>query len=82
MARYFFHSQTDTRFTDEEGVEFATPQEARAQAIVTCGEMMRDAPAAFWGSRPWSVTVTDHAGLIMWELSIGGQASAASEAFD
>lgn len=76
MARYFFHIQTLSRITDEEGAEFGTPQEARAEAIRTCGELMRDAPEAFWGSRPWSVTVTDNVGLILWELSMDGYKSA------
>jgi hypothetical protein len=47
MALYFFHMQTDTRFSDQEGTEFASPVEARAQAIITCGEMMRDAANGF-----------------------------------
>uniref|UniRef100_UPI0035CA28F7 DUF6894 family protein n=1 Tax=uncultured Sphingomonas sp. TaxID=158754 RepID=UPI0035CA28F7 len=76
MALYFFHTQTDTRETDSEGTEFATPLEARAEAIVTCGHMMKDAAESFWGSRPWSVTVTDANGLILWELSMDGFASA------
>ncbi|WP_414713334.1 DUF6894 family protein [Sphingomonas sp.] len=41
-------------------------------AIRTCGEMMRDAPDGFWGSRPWSVTVKDEGGLALWEISMGG----------
>jgi hypothetical protein len=65
VALYFFHTQTDTRETDSEGTEFATPLEARAEAIVTCGHMMKDAAESFWGSRPWSVTVTDANGLIL-----------------
>lgn len=76
MARYFFHLQTLTRTTDEEGSEFATPREARQEAIKTCGEMLRDSPEGFWGSRPWTVTVTDDVGLILWELAMDGFASA------
>lgn len=82
MARYFFHSQTDTRYTDTEGVEFGTPAEARKEAIRMAGEMLKTAPEPFWGSRPWNITVTDHAGLIMWELSIHGISTAASLAYD
>lgn len=78
MPRYFFHSQTDTRFTDAEGIDLANPIEARRAAIKTCGEMMREAPEGFWGSRPWNVTVTDDRGLILWEIYIDGTASAAT----
>jgi hypothetical protein len=80
MARYFFHIQTDSRWTDEAGVELASPLEARAQAIETCGQMVRDEPDKFWGSRPWTIVVTDAAGLILWELSMDGQSSAAGAA--
>ena len=79
MDRYFFHTQTDTRYTDDEGVELAGPIEARRQAIQTCGQMMQDCPEIFWGSRPWSVTVTNSAGLVLWEIFMDGITSPASE---
>lgn len=78
MSRYFFHTQTDSRLTDEDGAEFASATEARHEAIRTCGEMLRDAPVGFWGSRPWSVTVTNSAGLVLWEIFMDGVASPAS----
>jgi hypothetical protein len=77
VALYFFHMQTDTRWTDEEGLEFASPLEARTQAIKTCGQMLEHSANGFWGSRPWSINVTDAKGLILWELSMGGFASPA-----
>jgi hypothetical protein len=80
MQRYFFHTQTDTRFNDVEGIEIGTPQEARRQAIATCGEMMRGCSEIFWGSRPWGVTVTDAKGLILWEIFMDGVSSATAEA--
>ena len=78
VALYYFHMQTGTRDTDDEGIELASPRDARAQAIATCGQMMKDAPEAFWGTRPWSVTVTDGAGLILWEISMHGHESPAT----
>jgi hypothetical protein len=72
--------QTDRRETDEDGMELRGPIEARRQAIQTCGEMMKDAPEGFWGSRPWSVTVTDRTGLVLWEISVDGSASAPAAA--
>jgi hypothetical protein len=80
MALYFFHIQTDTRTTDEIGMEFARPQEARAQAIMTCGEMVKDDPDNFWGSRPWTIVVTDATGLILWDLSMDGNPPPAAKA--
>lgn len=82
MALYYFHTQTDTRSTDSEGFELETPREARAQAIMTCGQMLKDSPDTFWGSRPWTVVVTDATGLILWELSMDGISSPAGLALD
>lgn len=45
----FFHTQTDTRFSDEEGIEFAIAVEAHRLAIKSCGELMRDEPKGLWG---------------------------------
>jgi hypothetical protein len=78
VPRYYFHIQTDTRTNDDEGIELAGPVEARRQAIKTCGQMMQDCPEGFWGSRPWSVTVTDAAGLVLWDIYIDGNSSAAT----
>ena len=78
MPRFFFHTQTDTRFTDAEGTECLDHVAARLEAIETCGEMMRGCGEVFWGSRPWTVTVTDATGLILWDISIDGTASPAA----
>ena len=78
MPRFFFHIQTDSRFTDDEGVECINAVAARKAAIATCGELMRDCAETFWASRPWGVTVTDDTGLILWEVMMDGVASAAA----
>lgn len=78
MPRYFFHTDTDSRVTDEEGTECVTATEARRLAITMCGEVMRDCADTFWGSRPWGVTATDARGLILWEIMLDGVASAAA----
>ena len=75
MQRFFFHTQTGSRFTDDEGMELDGPTEARRQAIKTCGQMIRDSPEGFWGTRPWNVTVTDSAGLVLWEIFMDGVAT-------
>jgi hypothetical protein len=81
MPRYYFHSSTTSRFTDDEGYECATLADARRMAIRTCSEMIHGSEDEFWGSRPWTVTVTDEAGLIMLEIQVDGFAapSAASQ---
>jgi hypothetical protein len=80
--KFFFHTDTDSRSNDVEGMEFDAPDEAKAQAIAMCGQMMRDAPRSFWGSRPWSVTVTDEAGLILWNIDLDATSSAAGSSLE
>lgn len=82
MPRFYFHTETDVRTTDTEGTEFTGYVAARQEAIGTSGQMMKDAPEVFWGSRPWSVTVTDADGLILWEIYLDGQTSAAGRNFE
>lgn len=76
--RYFFHTNTTTRYSGDEGLELDTPLEAREEAIRLVGELMRISPSEFWGSRPWGVTVTDAAGLTLWEIAVEGTAAAAA----
>lgn len=78
MARYFFHTQTGTRSTDADGLELRDHAHARSEAVKACGEMIRDAPESFWDSRPWSVTVTDSAGLVLYEIFVDGVAAPAA----
>lgn len=80
VPRYFFHTQTEIRLNDAEGLELDGPVEARREAIRTCGEMMRDAPESFWASRPWFVVVTDDAGIILWEIRVDGAVTATAAA--
>ena len=79
MPRYFFHLNTTSRSTDDEGLELDGPKQAREEAIRSCGEMMRDAADSFWGSRPWSITVTNSAGLIIYEIAVDGFAAPAAD---
>jgi hypothetical protein len=51
-------------------------------AIRTCSEMIHGSEDSFWGSRPWTVTVTDAMGTIMFEIAVDGYASAAAGGSD
>lgn len=82
MPRFYFHTQTDTRITDEDGFDLPGFEEARKQAIRTAGQLMQDEPEVFWASRPWNVSVTDHTGLILWEIHLDGQSSAAGKSLE
>jgi len=54
--------------TADGGLESEIPQGARHEPIRSAGELLRDAAEPFWSVRPYSVTVTDETGLIMWEI--------------
>jgi hypothetical protein len=40
--------------------------------------MIHGAKDKFWGTRPWTVTVTDAMGTIMYEIAVDGFASEAA----
>lgn len=65
--------------TDDEGFECATPADARRMAIRTCSELIHGSEDTFWGSRPWAVTVTNGAGVILYEIAVNGFASGADK---
>jgi hypothetical protein len=62
MPRYFFHIIDGDEIIDDEGTELAGLDEARAEAIVVSGEMLRDLGGKFWGNGQWQVRVMDEAG--------------------
>jgi hypothetical protein len=82
MPQFFFHTETDHRSTDTEGIEYPGYVEARREGIRTAGQMMQDAPEVFWGSRPWSVSITDADGLILWEIHLDGQSTPAGRSLE
>ena len=62
MPRYFFHVIDGKEIIDNEGTMLAGVDEARAEAIVVSGEMLRDLGGKFWGHGQWQIRVTDEAG--------------------
>ncbi len=49
-------------------MEFASPTDAKIEAVRTMGEMLRDRAAGFWDEKALKVIVTDAAGLILFVL--------------
>ena len=62
MPRYFFHVIDGVETRDTEGTVLAGEAEARAEAIVVSGEMLKDLGGAFWSNGEWQVLVEDEAG--------------------
>jgi hypothetical protein len=42
MPRYFFHVRESVDSIDNEGTAFPGPDEARSEAVVAAGEMLKD----------------------------------------
>ena len=46
MARYYFHMQDHERVEDRQGMEHATPEEAKAHGTIVAEEIARNIPGA------------------------------------
>ena len=73
MPRYFFHTQSEFRQSDEAGTELPDMEAARVEAARLGGEILRDGAPDFWGTQPWTLTCTDEDGLIFFTLILHGQ---------
>jgi len=80
MPRYFFHMEDGAIHADEEGVDLAGLDAAREHAVCYFGELLRDAPRAFWAHDDWMMRVTDETGLVFFTLHFTATYAAASGA--
>jgi hypothetical protein len=72
MPRYFFHVFDGTDSPDRDGVEYADHGEARTQAVVACGEALKDLDGAFWEKGEWRMRVVDEKGAPVCALTLSG----------
>ena len=72
MSRYFFHVHDGKDCPDHDGVELASLGEVRAQAVIACGEALKDLDGAFWESREWRMQVVDERGATVCVLTLSG----------
>ena len=63
MPHYFFHVRDGREYPDTDGTELAGVEEAREQAVVFSGEMLRDLAGKFWNNGKWQLRVQDEAGI-------------------
>jgi hypothetical protein len=73
VPRYFFNVQDSAEMIDRAGTELAGPEEARAQAVVAAGEMLKDYGAQFWNEAEWRMWVTDEAGATVCALRFAAE---------
>ena len=67
MARYYFHMQDNERVEDRVGMDYATPEEAKAHGTIVAEEIGRNNTGR---SRGYSIVVTDAKGKKFFELPI------------
>jgi hypothetical protein len=76
VPRYFFNVHDGKDFPDNEGSELAGPEEAREQAIVVAGAMLKDHGAEFWNHGDWRMVVLDESGATVCALRFAAERSA------
>jgi hypothetical protein len=73
MQRFFFHVQDGSETLDDVGTELPGLAEARAEAVRTSGEMLRDLGEQFWNSAEWRMWVTDETGRSVCALRFSAE---------
>jgi hypothetical protein len=68
MPRYFFHVIDGVDIPDLEGTLLPGLAEARSQAIVTAGEILKSEGLRFWNGSEWRMKVTDDVGTSVLTL--------------
>ena len=72
MPRYFFDVHDGKEKPDRDGVEMASPNEARAQAIIACDEAIKELDGAFWKQGEWQMRVVDEGGAPVCAFTLSG----------
>lgn len=70
MPRYFFHLRHQRDISDSDGIDLPGFEAAWAEAVRTCGEMLRDFEGSLAPGRPFELTVTDGDGAELARLRI------------
>jgi hypothetical protein len=83
VPRYFFHVEDVASDTDATGLELPDLEAAKAMALRTSGEMLRDSDASFWNlEKPWRMRVTNAEGGLFFALSFHVEAATAGSSLD
>lgn len=71
MPRYFFHVHDGIERLDQDGVELAGPNDARVQAVIACGEAIKELDG-FWEEGEWRMQVVDERGAPVCAFTFSG----------
>ena len=75
MLRYFFHVIDGDETRDTVGTVLKGSDEARAEAIVLSGAMLKDLAGKFWDNGQWQVRVEDEVGEKVCALTFSADRS-------
>jgi hypothetical protein len=73
MPRYCFHVEDGKKIIDDEGTVLAGVEEARTEAVVVSGEMLKDHGRKFWNNGEWRLWVTDESGEAVCALRFAAE---------
>ena len=65
---YHFNVNDGQAYPDKLGMECATLQHARVEAVQRIGRLLAEQAARFWTGDEWSMEVTDETGLTLFTL--------------
>ena len=80
MPRYHFNIHDGIRGRDADGLEFATWQDARSEAVRYAGEVLTEDSKRVALDEDWRMEVTDDVGLVLFSLDFCVLASPAIQA--
>ena len=72
MPRFFFNQFDGDYKPDDEGLELASLDDARLEAVRYAGEVMRDKPGIAWTGQDFRVEVTDGSDLVLCTVIVVG----------
>ena len=72
MARYYFNQINGVFNPDDEGLEYATLEQARVEAVRYAGEVLRDHPTLVWQGEDFRVEVTDKNKSVLFTIIVVG----------
>lgn len=70
MPRYHFTAEDGRTYPDKHGIELADTAAARVHALRVLGELLVEAPEAFWAQEALSLTVCDADRLTLFRLEV------------
>ena len=72
MPRFFFNQFDGVYKSDDEGLELASLDDARHEAVRYAGEVMRDHTTLVWKGEDFRIEVTDAEKLVLFTVIVVG----------